>query len=146
MRLDEAALLGCCASKAWAKAMARAFETREELLRAADDVWFSLGRAGWLEAFAAHPKIGDRRAGGAAAKEQAGARGASAATLAALDAGNRAYEKKFGFTFIVCATGKSADEMLDILRSRLENDAEAELRNAAVEQGKITRIRLEKLL
>ncbi|OGG55537.1 MAG: OHCU decarboxylase [Candidatus Handelsmanbacteria bacterium RIFCSPLOWO2_12_FULL_64_10] len=147
MKFDEAALLGCCASRAWATAMAkRTFATREALLAAAEEAWFSLGPSDRLEAFAGHPKIGDRAAAGSASEEQSGAREASEETRRVLEAANRRYERKFGFIFIVCATGKSAEEMLDILKSRLENGPDVEMENAAVEQNKITRIRLERIL
>ncbi|HET9984476.1 MAG TPA: 2-oxo-4-hydroxy-4-carboxy-5-ureidoimidazoline decarboxylase [Longimicrobiales bacterium] len=152
----ETALLSCCGSRAWARAMAlrRPFRTREALLRAADDVWWSLGADDWLEAFRAHPRIGERRAeraqpgdgDGWSADEQSGTRSAEAALLAELAEGNRAYEARFGHIYIVCATGRSADELLAVLRSRLGNDAETELRVAAEEQRRITRIRLEKLI
>ena len=158
--LDAAAaqqeLLKCCGSHAWAREMVarRPFVATQELLTAADDVWRSLGAEDWLEAFAAHPKIGGKRAAreqDAQAKawseqEQSGARDAASVTLDELAAANRAYEERFGHIFIVCATGKTADEMLGLLRARLPNDAGKELRNAAEEQRKITRLRLEKLL
>lgn len=152
----ETALLSCCGSRAWARAMAlrRPFRTREALLRAADDVWWSLGADDWLEAFRAHPRIGERRAARAqpgegdawSAEEQAGTRSAEASLLDTLAEGNRAYEARFGHIYIVCATGRSADELLAVLRSRLGNDPGTELRIAAEEQRKITRIRLEKLI
>ncbi len=110
--------------------------------------------ADWLEAFAAHPRIGDVDALRAkfaataawASGEQAGVAGASESTLRALAEGNRDYEAKFGHIFIVCATGKTADEMLGLLRERLANEPDAELAVAAAEQAKITAIRLRKLL
>ncbi|HJR07834.1 MAG TPA: 2-oxo-4-hydroxy-4-carboxy-5-ureidoimidazoline decarboxylase [Pyrinomonadaceae bacterium] len=152
----ERELLKCCGSNAWARRMAtrRPFGDARELLAAADEIWRSLGESDWLEAFDAHPKIGGRKAAREqdaqaeswSEQEQSGARLAAQATLDELDAANRAYEEKFGHIFIVCATGKSAAEMLDILRARLPNDARTELRNAAEEQRKITRLRLEKLL
>ncbi len=124
------------------------------MLAASDAAWAATGEAEWLEAFAHHPRIGGKdalRAKFAATQswaqgEQAGAAAAGEAVLDALAAGNAAYEAKFGHIFIVCATGKSAAEMLDLLKSRLPNDAPAEKRLAAVEQHKITKIRLEKLL
>ncbi len=126
----------------------------EELLAAADEVWWSLSESDWLEAFGAHPKIGESqtaRAQDAQARdwseaEQAGARDAAHATLAELAAANRIYEAKFGYIFIVCATGKTAAGMLASLHARLSNAAGVELRLAAAEQGKITKLRLEKLL
>jgi OHCU decarboxylase len=123
------------------------------VLLAAADAALPLTEADWLEAFAAHPLIGDvdsLRAKYAATKtlaagEQSGVASAGEATLAALAEVNRAYRDKFGFIFIVFATGKSAAEMLAILKSRIDNSREQEIRNAAVEQMKITRLRLQKL-
>ena len=156
---DESAcaeLLRCCGSSRWADRMAslRPFGTVAELLDAADRVWEGLDDADRLEAFAAHPKIGDidalraRFASTAAwaSVEQSGVAGASEATLRALAGGNRDYEARFGTIFIVCATGKTADEMLGLLRARLGNDPEVERSVASGEQAKITRIRLRKLL
>jgi allantoicase len=146
----------CCGARRWALEMARRrpFRDREALLSAADEVWGGLGREDRLEAFRAHPRIGSPRdvaAQGAATRawaerEQAGTSEASEGTLAALAEGNRAYEERFGHIYIVCATGKTASEMLGDLRARLANDPETEERVAASEQAKITRIRLEKLL
>jgi 2-oxo-4-hydroxy-4-carboxy-5-ureidoimidazoline decarboxylase len=121
---------------------------------AADAIWLKLDRADWLEAFTHHPKIGDMdslRAKFAttkewAAGEQSGVNAANEEVLRGLADGNREYEQRFGHIFIVCATGKSAQEMLTLLRARLHNEADKELRIAAGEQAKITRIRLEKLL
>jgi OHCU decarboxylase len=152
----ERELLKCCGSKAWARGVAaqRPFDDTRELLQAADEIWWSLGAQDWLEAFAAHPKIGGRKAAREqdtqaqswSEQEQSGAREAEQATLDELAEANRAYEERFGHIFIVCATGKTAGEMLALLRARLPNDAATELRNAAEEQRKITRLRLEKLL
>ena len=152
----ERELLKCCGSAAWARALAaqRPFADVEELLLAADQVWWRLGTRDWHEAFSSHPKIGARKAAQAqdaqaalwSEQEQAGARAAEQATLTALAQANRVYEEKFGHIFIVCATGKTAAQMLSILRARLPNDPGIELRNAADEQRKITRLRLEKLL
>lgn len=148
--------LRCCGSTRWARLMAdgRPYRNREQLTGAADRVWFNLKPGDWLEAFSHHPRIGDKEALRAkfaatrewAAGEQAGALGASEEVLDALAEGNKAYEAKFGYIFIVCATGKSAGEMLALLQERLHNDREAELVVAAREQARITRIRLEKLL
>jgi 2-oxo-4-hydroxy-4-carboxy-5-ureidoimidazoline decarboxylase len=142
----------CCGSKAWVEGMLarRPFGTRERVLAAAREVWFSLHRSDWLEAFSHHPKIGDRgalRARFAATrhlseKEQAGVENASEDTLDALAEANTEYEKKFGYIFIVCATGKSAGEMLRMLRVRLKNALDVEIRIAAGEQAKITELRL----
>jgi OHCU decarboxylase len=149
-------LLKCCGAQAWAREMTarRPFEDTEELMLTADQVWWSLGTRDWHEAFASHPKIGERKSARAqsehaaawSAREQAGARDATQTTLDELAEANRAYEAKFGHIFIVCATGKTAAQMLTLLRARLPNDPGIELRNAAAEQRKITRLRLEKLL
>ena len=155
---DEAAaeLLKCCGSTRWASLVAsrRPFGDGEKLKRAADEVWWGLGREDWLEAFRSHPKIGEKKSAARVSEEsrrwseneQAGAAGAADDTLAALASANREYEERFGYIFIVCATGKSAEEMLAVLRSRLGNDPEDELRVAAEEQRRITRLRIEKLL
>jgi len=132
----------------------RPFISHEDVLAKADRVWWSLREDDWLEAFRSHPKIGEQKAAAAQSEqarnwskqEQSGTVGADAETRAALAAGNREYEKRFGFIFIVCATGKSSAEMLAILNARLQNDLKAELSVAAGEQGKITRLRLEKIL
>jgi OHCU decarboxylase len=152
----ETELLTCCGSPVWTRQMARLrpFVTESELLEAGDRVWWSLNPEDWLEAFRAHPRIGERkaereqdaRAAAWSASEQAGATLAGTGTAAALAEGNRTYEQRFGWIYIVSAAGKTADEMLSILRERLENDAGTELRIAAGEQAKITRLRLEKLL
>lgn len=128
----------------------RPFGTRDACLRAARDEWFTLSPSDWTEAFAHHPRIGDveslRKRFGASSqlsqREQAGVGGASPDTLQALLDGNRAYEARFGFIFIVCATGKSADDMLALLQARLENDPETELRVAAEEHARICELRL----
>jgi len=152
----RAELLKCCGSARWAERVAarRPYASAEELEETADRVWLELSADDWLEAFRAHPKIGERKAAaevsaearGWSEREQAGASGASDATRAALAEGNRVYEERFGFIFIVCATGKTAGEMLSILEARAGHDRETELRVAAEEQRKITRLRLRKLL
>lgn len=149
-------LTRCCGSSRWVRNVLsrRPFVSKEELFRVSDEGWWSLSQSDWKEAFTHHPKIGDieslrkKFAGMAswASGEQAGAAGASEETLNSLAEGNRLYERKFGHIFIVCATGKSAEEMLAILQSRLPNPPEVEIRIAAGEQAKITRLRLEKLL
>ena len=158
LSLDEArmALLACCGSTRWADAVAalKPFWDVGQLLNLAGRVWRELGREDWLEAFRAHPKIGEKQAEretGAEAQswaegEQARAREASNETLAALAEANREYEGRFGFIFIVCATGKTADEMLALLHQRLHNDPETELRVAAEQQWRITELRLRKFL
>ena len=128
----------------------RPFGNDRKLLFAARNEWFGLTEADWLEAFAHHPQIGDRAAletrfphtHDLSSKEQAGVGAAHADVLTALAELNQAYVDKFGFTFIVCATGKSAEEMLALLRERLAHDRPSELRIAAEEQAKITELRL----
>jgi OHCU decarboxylase len=152
----RAALLACCGSQRWAHAVAalRPFWDVGQLLNIAGRVWRELGREDWLEAFRAHPKIGESKAEqetGAEARawaegEQSRARAASDETRAALSEANREYGERFGFIFIVCATGKSAEEMLALLRGRMGNDPETELRVAAGEQWRITELRLRKFL
>jgi OHCU decarboxylase len=149
-------LLKCCGSQNWAWQMvsSRPLRSFEELIQKADAVWWTLDRDAWLEAFRSHPKIGESKASakvstqseGWSGQEQAGIHHAATQTLAELAKLNREYEEKFGFIFIVCATGKSSDEMLAILKSRIGNDLETELPVAACEQAKITEIRLGKLL
>src|SRR5207249_1355339 len=150
------ALLRCCGSQRWAREMARKrpFASVSALMSLADATWASLDRSDWLEAFSAHPRIGSRRdvdAKAASTKqwsehEQSGASSADDATKRALADANADYERKFGRVYLVCATGKSARALLDLCLARLSNDAETELRVAAEEQRKITRLRLEKLL
>lgn len=136
---------------------ARPFATADGMAAVADRIWSSLEPADWLEAFASHPRIGEREAGGAgragqaghagwAAEEQAGAESAAREVRERLARGNAEYEARFGYIFIVCATGRTVDEMLRTLEQRLGNDADTELRVAAGEQRKITRLRLAKLL
>jgi allantoicase len=134
-----------CGSRQWAKelAAARPFATWDELRAKAETIWNSLTTDAHLEAFGAHPRIGERKPGWSA-QEQAGVSAAAAATMDALAQGNRAYEEKFGFVYLVCATGKTADEMLAILNERLTHDRDTELRIAADEHRKITELRLEK--
>jgi OHCU decarboxylase len=124
----------------------RPFLDDERLLEAARRVWWDLGREDWLEAFAAHPRIGERPAAGFASHEQAGMDGAAAGIRAALAEGNRRYEQRFGHVFLICATGRGADELLAELRRRLGNDPSTELREAAAEQARITELRLSRLV
>jgi OHCU decarboxylase len=152
----RAALLACCGSARWASEVAalRPFWDVGQLLNLGRRVWNELPREDWLEAFRAHPKIGESKAEketGAEARawsegEQARAREASNETLDALTEANREYEARFGFIFIVCATGRSAEEMLAALRGRIDNDPGTELRVAADEQWRITELRLRKFL
>lgn len=142
----------CCGATEWVERMIerRPFGTRDALLTTARDVWFNLDRADWLEAFSHHPKIGDREAirrrfaatRHLSEKEQSGVDAASEETLNALAEANEHYQQKFGYIFIVCATGRSADEMLEMLRTRLRNEPETEVGIAAEEQAKITELRL----
>jgi len=160
MEEAQAELLKCCGSTNWARRMTqqRPFPTggdaMRRLLDSADRVWWDLGREDWLEAFSRHPKIGEKAAAKDASaetrrwseEEQSGTRSAREQVLAALAKANRAYEQRFGYIFIVCATGKSSEEMLALLQQRLQNDPAAELRMAAEEQRRITHLRLQKLL
>jgi len=130
----------------------RPMDEEAALLAASDEIWRGLGEADWLEAFQSHPRIGESRAEKAAPpessawseQEQQMAATADEAIKMALKRGNRKYERKFGRIFIVCATGKSASEILEILRRRLHNDVATELRQAAEEQRQIMHIRLKK--
>ena len=161
-RIDEASpeearalLRACCGSTRWVERMLalRPFGTTDILLSAARREWFALTPADWTEAFAHHPKIGDRESLRArfpathqlSEREQAGLSAASDQTIEALAQGNAAYERRFGYIFIVCATGKSAEEMLDLLTARLQNDPVTEVRIAAEELAKITELRLKQL-
>lgn len=133
---------------------ARPFVNFEELSWKADEIWSSLGEPDWQEAFRAHPKIGERQAtanqsdqaASWSAEEQSEAQQAADETKAAIAEGNRIYEDRFGFIFIICASKKSANEILSALNDRLANDPDTELRIAAEEQRKITQLRLKKLL
>jgi OHCU decarboxylase len=155
---DEAAkeLLQCCGSKRWAAEMtsSRPYPDLENLIAAAHDVWWSLDRSDWLEAFRSHPRIGEKKAADKVSaqsqqwsgQEQSGVAGASEEAVSSLATLNRDYEQKFGFIFIICATGKTSEEILTALRERLQHDPESELPIAAAEQSKITELRLKKLL
>ena len=158
MSIDDAraALLRCCGATRWAAWLLtqRPFASTDALFKAAAGVWTQMEKADMLEAFSHHPEIGsdlaalrERFASTAAwsSAEQAGVAGADDATLEALRDGNVRYRERFGYVFLVCATGKSAAEMLALLQARLPHDADTELRVAAGEQAKITRLRLEKL-
>jgi allantoicase len=146
----------CCGSRRWVEAMlaARPFESASDLLGRAERAWRTLATNDYLEAFAHHPEIGAdlgelrRRFASTATlaeTEQAGTAGADEATLTALRAQNQAYRARFGYVFIVCASGKSAREMLSLLEARLHHPPELEIGVAAAEQAKITRLRLEKI-
>jgi OHCU decarboxylase len=149
------AMLACCAARRWAQSMVsrRPFRGVETLSLIADEVWSTMEEADWLDAFAAHPRIGERKTSPAATQpatwsqqEQSSTASAANEVLADLAAGNALYEQRFGFTYIVCATGKTADEMLAILRRRLNSDRASELREAAEQQRQIMQIRLGKWL
>lgn len=149
-------LLTCCASTKWADCMVSKFPEEDlvDILENAEECWYACSNDDWKEAFAAHPEIGNiktlaekfRNTTEWASDEQGGVRAASHETIEALAEANRLYREKFGYIFIVCATGKSAEEMLGLLHARLHNEPEKEIRIAADEQFKITRLRIEKLL
>jgi OHCU decarboxylase len=152
----ERVLHAVCGSRAWVEAIAerRPFADAAGLYAAADAAWFALDEQEMLEAFSHHPRIGERKldqprfaaTAAQSSREQSGMAGAPDEVRAAFVAGNAAYERKFGHVFLICATGKSGEEMLAALRARLGNDAATELRNAAAEQAKIIGIRLERLV
>jgi len=153
-RLDLAApaearelLLRCCGSTRWADQMLdrRPFGSLPALQDAASSIWQNLAERDWREAFSHHPKIGDKNARGLAEREQSGVRAAPDDVVRALAEGNVAYESKFGFIFIVCATGLSAESMLTMLNQRLSNDPATEIAIAAAEQARITELRLRGL-
>src|SRR5689334_7195101 len=138
----------------------RPFFSRDAVLYAADDEWSATGENDWLEAFSHHPRLGETvgvgvgvgstgdstMARGWSASEQSGVAAAGGEARIGLARLNQEYERRFGFIYIVCATGKSADELLELAHRRIENDRDTEIRVAAEEQRKITRLRLEKLL
>lgn len=152
----ESIFRDCCGSARWASLMAaaRPFASENELMNIAADIWNDLKTSDRLEAFLAHPMIGENKPAPAQQKrsaewsagEQAGMNAANNLLRLKLAAANHAYYEKFGFIFIVCASGKSAGEMLELCQTRLGNDPEAEIMIAAGEQEKITEIRLRKLL
>jgi OHCU decarboxylase len=149
-------IVPCCGSQRWAHEMVRLrpFGSVAQLVEASDRVWRGLGAEDWDEAFRSHPRIGERKAPAAATKrsaawsrqEQDGVHVQDATVLAELARRNMEYEARFGRVFLVCATGKTAAEMLAILTRRLGNDAESELREAAEQQRQITQLRLRKWL
>ncbi len=150
------ALADCCGSKRWVTQMVERmpYSNPVQLLEAAGKVWAGLSHGDWLEAFQRHPKIGEKQAQAKqsakarqwSGREQSTAQKASPETLAALAAANQEYLAKFGHIFLICATGKTSEEILKDLQQRLSNDPATELHVAAEEQAKITRLRLEKLL
>ena len=147
--------LQCCTSMKWVRRMLDdcPFRDAGHLSVCADKNWLGLEESDYLEAFAGHPRIGDvaslrekfKSGENIAAKEQSGVVNADEVVLASLAADNRSYEDRFGFIFIVCATGKTAGQMLDLLTSRLKLEREAEIQNAAEQQRKIFQIRLQQL-
>jgi 2-oxo-4-hydroxy-4-carboxy-5-ureidoimidazoline decarboxylase len=149
-------LSDCCGASRWVTGMLarRPFKSRAVVLSTADEIWWTLDPADWREAFSHHPRIGEQkssmpqseRSSAWAAGEQSGIEPAPDDVRAELAAANREYEQRFGYTYIVFATGKSAEEMLALARERLRNDPDVELRLAAEEQRKITGLRLDKLL
>jgi 2-oxo-4-hydroxy-4-carboxy-5-ureidoimidazoline decarboxylase len=154
-REAEQEILPCCGSAPWAAGVAnrRPVPNEAALLAASDEIWRSLSETDWLQAFRSHPRIGESvtQASTAhsavwAAQEQQKVADAADAVKIALAEGNREYERRFQHIFIVCATGKTASEILAILRRRLHNDAATELREAAGQQQLITQIRLKKWL
>ncbi len=148
-------LASCCVAERWIEGVLsrRPFTDSADLRDTADAVWSTMGEAELLEAFEGHPKIGDVNSlkkkyastAGLAAHEQSSVGSASEDVIQRLADGNAAYEERFGFIFIVCATGKSAQEMCELLEARLHNERDEELRIAAEEQRKILQLRLEKL-
>ena len=150
-----ASAITCCGSTRWAGLLVqgRPFSTPAAVYSAADSTWAQMQEEDWLEAFACHPRIGERKPAHATAKsaawsrqEQSSVAVSDDSVLAELAAANALYEQRFGFTYIVCATGKSATEMLAILNHRLAGDRATELREAAEQQRQITQIRLGKWL
>jgi 2-oxo-4-hydroxy-4-carboxy-5-ureidoimidazoline decarboxylase len=151
----EDKLLKCSGSKIWTVEMARQkpFATTEELKSKSENAWKKLTEDNWLEAFTHHPQIGDVESlrqkfastASWATNEQSGVNSASEETIKKLAEGNQRYLERFGYIFIVCATGKTAAEMLSLLEQRINNAPEIEFENACNEQKKITQLRLEKL-
>jgi OHCU decarboxylase len=149
-------LLRCCGSIRWAKGLVSKmpFDDFQQLLDESDSIWLSLNQEDWLEAFSSHPKIGEKKTALSESSEsrqwsedeQSGTRSASRETLSKLAELNKLYEKRFGYIFIISASGKSTDEMLLALRERLQNDPETEIQVAAEQQRLITHLRLQKLL
>lgn len=140
-------LLACCASTAWARAVADRgpYPDLPALEAVASDVWWSLPAADWLEALAAHPRIGDRPPVGSQERaEQAAAATAPTDVLERIAVGNRAYEERFGMTYIVRAAGRTAEQLLVLLDARLRNHPDTELGVAAAQQWEITQLRLRK--
>ncbi len=149
----EAALLACCGSRRWARELVarRPFADATALMVEAERLWFSLGEEDWLEAFACHPRIGERKAATTdyllhSSSEQAVAQETLDDVAVALLVGNRAYEDRFGFLYIVFASGRSAPELLAVLEERLEHTRAEELAEAARQQQRIAELRMGKWL
>ncbi|CAN5176000.1 2-oxo-4-hydroxy-4-carboxy-5-ureidoimidazoline decarboxylase [soil metagenome] len=148
-------LTQCCGASVWVDKMLKALPVEDlvDLMETAEEKWYECNKADWKEAFSHHPKIGDinslkeKFASTAkwAAGEQSGVNNTADDILNNLSQGNRKYEEKFGYIFIVCATGKSAEQMNLLLRERINNDTAEEIKIAAEEQNKITMLRLQKL-
>jgi OHCU decarboxylase len=144
------ALYDCFADRGWAARVAagRPYLDLAALFASADAAWLDVSPAGWLDAFKAHPRIGER--GGhspqSSEREQSRVNQASQQTLTALAEENRRYEARFGHVFLIAASGSTAEEVLAALRRRIDNDPATELEVAAGEHRKITRLRLERLL
>jgi 2-oxo-4-hydroxy-4-carboxy-5-ureidoimidazoline decarboxylase len=149
-----APVLACCGSSAFAAAVVhgRPYADVDSLLARADDAWWLLPENDWLEAFACHPRIGESPANASyqfsawSAEEQSKARTAAESTLDSIARKNREYEARHGFIYIVCASGRSAEELLAILDRRLANTTEAEIQEAAEQQRQITHLRMRKWL
>ncbi len=141
-------LLACCGSKRWVQQVAgrRPFSSPEALYKESESIWWSLSASDWIQAFAMHPKIGERSSSKWSNEEQKLMADGQKGVAEAIRQMNVQYERKFGYIFILCATGKSAAEMCSLLQGRLGNEPAAELRLAAAEQAKIMRLRLGKLL
>ncbi|HEX7939534.1 MAG TPA: 2-oxo-4-hydroxy-4-carboxy-5-ureidoimidazoline decarboxylase [Gemmatimonadaceae bacterium] len=145
----------CCSSTQWASRMSvlRPFKNEAELYQAAESVWWELSSPDWLEAFGHHPRIGSRlsalgfrQSDDWAKGEQSGMKDAPSKIREELVRWNEQYERRFGFVFLICATGKAPGEMLAQMERRMNNEPAAELRVAAGEQAKITRLRLGKMI
>jgi 2-oxo-4-hydroxy-4-carboxy-5-ureidoimidazoline decarboxylase len=147
-------LFACCGSKTFATSIthARPFADLDSLITESDRMWWSLNKKDWLEAFACHPRIGESPANAShqfsawSNEEQSKARNAEESLLASIAHKNRVYEARHGFIYIVCASGKSAEELHAILDRRLNNTTETELREAAEQQRQITNLRIRKWL
>ena len=148
-------ILPCCGSHAWADGLAarRPYASPQQLFEASDAIWLALDEAAWREAFDSHPRIGQQHARAATAEslawssqEQRAAMSQDDAVKLALAEGNRQYEERFGRIFIVCASGRSAAEILALLEQRMQNSADAEMLEAAEQQRQITQLRLRRWL